>query len=444
MNRKLRGLIYTIPGVLIGAVGASSCDKVADAIPGGDICGPCGDIAKGDVSISGDAQLDGFFTAVGSLQGATATINGDFQANILALASVYGLDVSGGFTAKMVDDLIAAIKADVTANASGGISVNYKPPECSANVNVAVQAQAQCEAKADCKVEANPGSVSVKCEGSCSGGCSGTCSGSASCVVKAPTVNCSGSCEGTCEMSAAAACDGTCHGTCNGTCSLKDASGQCQGTCTGGTCQGSCELKGQAKCTGTCHGKCFVDQGAVECKGDVECNGSCDAQCSGGCQGNATPPSASASCDASAKCNAQASAQANASLQCSPPSLDLAYSFKAGVTADAQATFLARIGELKARGAAIVQGAARLSALVDGKINGKVVFPKPPLVALTDSIKGFASADAIASFNIPVGRLPCVVPAFVAAGKALADVTTSVGGTVSAQAKFVGYITNPT
>ena len=47
------------------------------------------------------------------------------------------------------------------------------------------------------------------------------------------------------------------------------------------------------------------------------------------------------------------------------------------------------------------------------------------------------------TFNIPAGRLPCVVPAFVAAGKALADVSSGIGGTVTAQAKFVAYITNP-
>lgn len=443
MNRKLRGLFYTIPGVVLGAAGMHGCSAVDAIAQAADVCGPCGTVAQGDVSISGDAQLDGFFAAVGSLQNATASVQGDFQANILALASVYGLDVTGGFKASMVDDLITAIKADISANVQGGLSVNYKPPQCSANVDVSVQAQAQCEAKAGCMGMVNPGSVSVQCSGTCSGGCSGKCTGSASCVITAPQVNCNGSCSGTCEMSAAANCDGTCHGTCNGTCSLKDANGQCQGTCTGGTCQGSCELKAAAKCTGTCHGKCTVEQTDPQCTGKVECNGSCDAQCSGGCQGSVTPPSASGSCDASAKCNAQASAQANASLQCSPPSLDLSYSFKAGVAADAQATFLARLGELKTRGVAIVQGAARLSALVNGKVDGKVVFQTPPLEQLKTSLQGFASADAIANFKIPPGRLPCVVPAFTAAVTGLGDVATGVAGTLSAQAKFVAYITSP-
>src|SRR5690349_12889490 len=150
MNRKLRGLFYTIPGVLLGAAGATSCDKLAEAVPGvGDVCGPCGTVASGDLSISGDAKLDGFFAAVGSLQNATASIQGDFQANIMALADVYGVG-QASFDAALVDKVIAAVKADVTANLQGGISVNYKPPQCSADVNVSVQAQAQCEVKGGC------------------------------------------------------------------------------------------------------------------------------------------------------------------------------------------------------------------------------------------------------------------------------------------------------
>src|ERR1700742_1363972 len=98
MNRKLRGLIFTIPGIIIGAVGATSCNKIADAANDvvGDVCGPCGDVSKGDFSISGNAQIDGFFQAVGNLQNATLSVQGDFQAQVLALADVYGVDASAG------------------------------------------------------------------------------------------------------------------------------------------------------------------------------------------------------------------------------------------------------------------------------------------------------------------------------------------------------------
>jgi hypothetical protein len=341
----------------------------------------------------------------------------------------------------MVDDVIAAAKAEISTNLQGGLKVNYKPAACQASVDVAVQAQAKCEAKADCDVKVNPGQASVKCEGTCSGSCSGKCSGEASCVVTAPTVDCSGTCEGTCELKAGATakCDGTCHGTCNGTCSSKDANNQCQGTCDG-DCSGSCEFKAgaSAKCAGTCHGKCTVNQGDAQCKGDVQCSGSCDAECSGGCEGKFEPPSASADCKASADCQAQASAQAKASLECTPPSFNVDYNFKAGVKADAQATFAAHLVELKARGAAIVQGSAKLTALIDGKVNGKAVFTPSPLEELKGSISGLVKADFSA---IPKGRLVCVVPAFQEAGKALASAGSELAATATAQGKFVAFIT---
>ena len=440
MTRKLRGLIFTIPGIVLGAAGATSCNKLADAANPLDICGPCGTVANGDFSVSGDAQLDGFFQAVGNLQNATASIQGDFEGNIVALANGYGVDAKAGVDATLVDKVIAAIKADVSANLDGGLKVVYKAPACQADVNVAVQAQAKCEAKADCKATVNPGNVSVKCSGQCTGSCSGSCSGDLSCTVTAPTVNCEGTCEGSCELSAAASCDGTCNGKCSGTCSATDAQGNCQGTCSG-MCQGSCELKAAGKCTGTCHGSCHVNQGSAQCKGDVQCSGKCDAQCSGGCQGDFDPPSASASCDATAKCQAQAKAQAKANIACQPPRLDIAYGFKAGVNASAQADFVARLGQLKVRAAAIVQGAARMTALVTGKVDGQVVFDPSPVADITNSVKGFFNADAIAKFDVPLGRVSCVVPAFKEAADDLGKVASSTADTISAQAKFVGYIT---
>jgi hypothetical protein len=206
-------------------------------------------------------------------------------------------------------------------------------------------------------------------------------------------------------------------------------------------CTGSCEFKAAAKCTGTCHGSCHVNQGSAQCKGDVQCSGKCDAQCSGGCQGDFDPPSASANCSASADCQAQAKAQAKASLTCQPPRLDIDYGFKAGVKASAQADFIARLGQLKVRSAAIVQGAARMSALVTGKVDGQVVFMPSPVEDLVASVKGFASVDAVAHLDIPAGRLGCVPKAFGAAVTALGDIGTSTKDTLVAQGKFVGYIT---
>lgn len=417
-----------IAGLAVTAV--QGCDAADD------ICGPCGTLASGSLSISGSAKLDGFFNATATLTAATARIRGEFDANILALADVYGV-AKAEVNADFVAQLVGAIKADFTANLEGGLKIAYKAPECSANVSVAVDAQAKCEASASCDVQATPPMVSVECKGMCEGGCSGSCEGSLSCAVKAPSIACSGSCEGACQFNAAATCDGTCHGTCNGDCSATDANGNCNGRCDG-TCDGSCEFAAAAKCDGTCSGTCLVDQGSAECTAEAECRGTCMAECSGSCKGEAVPPSASADCEASADCKASASAQANASLECTPPSLDISFTFKAGAKADAQAQFVARIGELKVRGAAILQGAAKLEALVNGKIDGQVVFDPAPLASLTASMKGIVSAGASGSLfaDVPKGRLGCVIPAMTEAIDALASAAGEVGGTIQAQAMF--------
>ena len=434
-------------GLLAGGIVAGlaltsvqGCDDV-----GNDICGPCGTIASGSLSISGSAQLDGFFNATGQLNGAVAQIRGQFDADILALADVYGVATADvKVDSAFVASVVAAIKADFNASLDGGIKVVYKAPECRANVNIAVDAQAKCEVQGGCDVKADPGSVEVECKGGCSGGCSGSCSGEASCAVKAPSIACEGKCEGSCTVEAGAMCDGTCRGDCMGNCSVMDAKGQCAGSCDA-ECKGSCELKAAASCAGTCSGTCLVDQGSASCTAEAECRGSCDAKCSGSCTGEATPPSASADCDASADCKAQASAQASASLECTPPSLDLQYSFSAKLMGDvnAQGAFLYRIGQLRVRGSAILQGTARLSALITGEIDGKVVFNPAPVAQITASLNTVVQAgvDGKLFADVPKGRLLCVIPALQEAVKALASVGTEAQGTIEAQLMFSSVLT---
>jgi hypothetical protein len=225
-----------------------------------------------------------------------------------------------------------------------------------------------------------------------------------------------------------------------GNCSASDASGDCAGACDG-DCQGTCEISGSATCTGTCHGTCKVEQGSAQCTAEASCSGSCSAECSGSCAGEFEPPSASADCEASADCKAQASAQANASVECTPPSLELDFAFAGGVQADAKAAFVARIGELKTRGVAILQGAANLEVLLTGTVDGEVVFEVSPVAQLTASINGLISAGFEGGFDIPAGRLICVLPAFQDALTALGDVATGFAGTVDAQADFAAFIT---
>lgn len=438
MNRKTTGWkrarALLLPGMFLAALPASSCKDAAE-----EACGPCGEVKYGDVSISGSAQLDGFFAAVSNLTQATASIDADYQANLKVLAEAFGtteVDAKGNIN---VDELIKDIKAEFSANLQGGIKVVYAPPECQANVNIAIDATAKCEAKAGCEADVQLPEASVKCEGTCTGSCEGSCEGTARCEVNAGGVQCTGSCEGSCQLNAAAACNGTCRGDCSGTCEVRDSAGKCAGKCDG-NCTGSCEFAVAAQCNGTCSGKCTATPPSGGCQGEVKCEGKCGGECSGGCEGKFTPPSARVDCEATADCQAQASAQADASLECTPPRLDISYGFKAGVNASAQAAFNAKLAVFKARGQAIIQGAGRLSALVDGTVDGKVVYEVSPLDALVGSLESFASADAIAKFDIPAGRIGCVVPAFIAAGEALGDAATNVGGTISGQVKIVAVL----
>jgi modification target Cys-rich repeat protein len=443
MKKYVYGLGALVAPSLIGMLVATGCSKEDGGLPGGDdICGPCGEIAKGDVGISGDVRVDGFFKALGNIQNATSAIQADFEGNIRALAAVYGVELEGAVNAAAIAELNAAIRADFDANISGAISVDYQPPRCEASVNVAVQAQAQCEVKAGCDVQVNPGEVSVVCEGQCSGSCDAECTGDFSCEVEAPSIECTGKCEGACNLEAGATCNGTCRGTCDGECSAQDGSGNCAGTCDG-ECTGTCELAVAAECSGSCTGKCLVNQGSAQCSAEASCRGSCSGSCTGGCEGNFTPPSASAECQASADCQASAKAEANASLECTPPQFKLDYTLAGNANANLtqKTQFMARMTELKARGIAIVQGAAKYEALITGKVEGRTVFEPAPFVELQGKITAMANPSAYADFDIPVAKAACIVPAFTEAGRIVSGLATSTSATLEAQADFVAAFT---
>ena len=430
-----------LAGGIVAGLALTSIQGCDDS-PLGDVCGPCGTIAGGSLSISGSAQLDGFFNATGSLNNAVAQIKGSFDADILAIADAFGV-ARGNVDAAFVGSLTTAIKGEISANLDGGIKVVYTPAECKVDVSVAVDAQAKCEVQGGCKAEVNPGEVSVKCEGGCSGSCDAACEGDLSCEVKAPSIECTGMCDGSCSLDAAASCDGTCRGDCSAGCSATDSSGKCAGNCDG-MCTGTCEFKAAASCKGTCHGSCLVNQGDAQCTGEVSCRGTCMGSCTGECTGKATPPSASASCDASANCEAQASAQASANVDCTPPGLDIQYAFSAGVDATAQGEFIAKLGVLKVRGIAILQGFARLGALVTGEVDGKVVFDPSPVVEITGALNAVVSAGVEGDLfaDVPKGRLLCVIPAMGEAVTALKGVATETKGTLEAQASFAAFITS--
>lgn len=452
MKAKLTVLfsVFALAGAMVvyGTV-APGCDELAEAA--GEVCGPCGEIEKGDATITGNAELDGIFKAVGTLKLTTGSIKGDFDSRVRALAEgVFGIDVEGKATADLVTEIKASYSAMISANVEGGVTVNFQPPKCQASLDVAVSASAQCEAKLDAscsaEVECDPGKLSFACEGSCSGSCEGTCEvPSCEVAVSGPSLACEGTCSGGCAVDVDAKCEGKCEGECSGECSAHNADGECSGTCSG-TCSGKCEVKAEASCSGECRGSCKLTgpTATANCTGELKCEGKCEGSCSGGCTGEVKAPKCEGevecNAEASAKCEAQASAQASASMECTPPTLELDYNFKAGVNAQAQAEFLAKLDKFRVEMIAIIQGTAKMRALVDANYAAELGIT-PPTVAIGASVSAFV--DALGSGEIEIaapGLALCAVPAFQDAAEILADLPVELAGTISAQLELVALV----
>lgn len=439
MKAKLAVLfgVFALAGTMVvyGAV-APGCD-------GDSLCGPCGEVANGDATISGDARLDGLFKAVGTLGASVGSIRGNFDADIRELAIAFGVETEGVAAADLVVAVKAAIQTEINASVQGGLSVDYAAPKCSADINVSVEAQANCEAKMGCDGGCDAGAVDVKCEGSCQAECKGGCEGEIKCSASLNAQGkCEAECKGSCEVQGPnLTCEGTCKGECSGNCSayVENTQGEaeCNGTCSG-TCSGKCEYTpANASCSGTCKGECQVTvEAEAECEGSVKCEGSCTGGCSGGCEGKVTPPSCDVECDASAECNAQASAQASASLKCEPPRLEINFGLKANLNAQAKAEFIAKMELFKVKMVSIVKGWAEVEALINGNAEAGL---EAPVVTIGNEVQAIISGG-IGEFDIAAGLVTCVLPAFRDAASVIAKVGTDGAAVIQGQVQMVAII----
>lgn len=360
----------SILSVGVGAFGLGGCKQLNQAA---DACGfgcPAQGVIEGNAAISGIQSVDAFFSALVDFKASANLMTANIADAKARLALSVGLPATAGDA-----EIKAAVKAKIDANVKGGVDVKFAPPECKASVDVAVEATARCDADFD------PGSVSVKCEGSCTADATAElkCDANAEliCHGTAPKLKCEGTCTGSCELKAAAKCEGTCHGTCEGSGGTeKDFHGSCDGTC-----KGECELEAGGSCSGSCKGECAYTPPSAKCEGDaqVECKAKAGAsiECDGQCNGKVEPPKAKAECEAAAK------AKANASAECTPPKLDVAYSFKANLNAQQRAEFEAwlsgfkvQLGRLTAeaqgRGKMLISSAGDLVAAADGAVKGSI------------------------------------------------------------------------
>ena len=402
------------------------------------VCTLCHTILEGDVSPSGNPQIDGFIVAVDQLRTAAWTLRAAFERDILDLGELYA--ISGGpVDANFVAQLIAAIQADLAAHTDSGLRVVHVAPRCHADIDTAAAAQRSCEVAGQCNVTPTSERPAVECAGLCLGECSGSCSGPLSCVVPAPSIACEGECAGACTDPAPGPCMGVCRGECLGQCALIASNGDCAGLCDG-PCAGTCAPSLPTSCGGSCSGACHLEQGSAQCSGLATCAGTCDAGCTGECVGKATPPSASPDCEASAACQQQAAAQGSASLRCTPPIVEFQFTLSAGLDANARGEFVARMQVLERRAAAIMQDAARLGALVDGTVNGQLLFSPSPAADLAADLNTLISVG-VGNLPIPAGRRDCTLTALQAAVLALSQTTLESSPTIAAQTAFVAFIT---
>lgn len=317
---------------------------------------------------------------------------------------------SGQDACKAAAHAIADFKGKVGAKAT--VTLDVKPPVCSASMT----AMSDCAAKCDANIK--PGSAKVECEpGKLSGTCDAKCEGT--CDMKA-AAKCDGTCAGSCDAQMKGSCSGKCNGkcdgkdskgaTCTGTCDGKCEGGSVQGECKG-QCGGSCKMNASAKCDGTCTGKCTAEFKEPKCTGEVK------------------PPEMSADCKA--KCNVDVQAKA----ECTPAMVALritgatdmkaAEQFKTAMEKHLPAILKVAMG-IGEHGAKMAGQVSEMVGSMEGSVKGMVQATGPDAALLGGKLaacvaapfKGAIDASANLKANISVS----------------ADVKASASGSASGKA----------
>lgn len=417
MRRLLLCLIVVCPLAAVPSCGNdAACVDDGDAGGGTCDCGPCGSIANGDTTISGDPRLDGFFAAVGRLHARLQSMRAELEWDVYKLAVEYGVEAEGMTLPDLVAEVKAEIETEINASISGGLQIAFVEPTCSADVRGAFLAQAQCEKKLGCEVDPDCGEWNAEftCDGQCRGDCDGTCS-----VCAHPIDGlCVGTCVGACLALDGQACEGTCYGSCNGECTLNDSDGDCQGYCNG-ECLGSCVVPGGGECDGECCGECVHDSDTV-C--ELGCSGQCNGDCSGLCAGTVTPPSCAAegNCVFAEGCQTQAASRAAVGWMCTAPTLELRYEASAALDQAELNCLLVRMERLEQT----VSRIARRHAELEGLIGSDPDSGGEAAMALLSGMVEQMIFGSFEDLEIPACLMPCVIPAFEEVVEILSDLAT--------------------
>ena len=415
MSRRIHRSSFVLAfTAAVAVVAAPGCDP--------DVCDlkcPEEGIAAGNASISGIASVDSFFAAVVGFGKASLSIRTSVDAEMRAIAA--SLELGSGATAA---EIRAALTAKFDAAIAGGLKVTYAPPRCSIDAEVVADATAKCDAALD------PGQAKVECKGACtvdaSAGASCDASATVVCRGTAPDLRCDGACTGTCKLEGDLKCEGTCNGECTAGCSVLGADGQCAGECTG-QCKGSCELRAGATCDGTCEGSCEYTPPSGQCEAgaEVRCQASAEASatCEGSCDGEVVPPKAKAECEASVQ------AEAKLRAECTPPTLEIRWQWRAGFDDPAaQAEFKAWVEGFRGRYAGLLAAIARAQLVLDAGANIGA-----SAGALIESLPAtFHGED---SLRVKLG-LTCATTQLKAVGTIVADGTSTLSASVSDAAEI--------
>jgi hypothetical protein len=382
----------------------NGCSSVTDAQAA--VC--CTEFKAGgtvDAKIGGGAEANVAVQAVADFAGIAAAGVDDITTACRNIATDLDADKAKGDAAEQTVDKRDKMKAWCTlavetigtfkATAKGTLTVDVKPPVCSASISAKANCQAKCSGSASCDVKANP----PKCTGgSLEVSCKGECKASGSAEVK---------------------CEGTCGADCHGDCTVEggiQCAGKCEGTCEGAGGAGTSGLDASGKCTGTCKGTCSATPPGVKCTGSCKgtCSGSCtgsataSVKCDGTCTGDVTPLKCEGGkleggCMASVKCDGNCDASVSAKAECQPPSVGISFS-----------------------GAADASAAGRIQATLEANL--------PLIFAFKARLEGMAKLTATITGNADVIvdiKAACIIQVAAAAAAAVQDVTESASVTVS-------------
>lgn len=409
MSRLVAGA--ALVGLPLASLSLVSCDKLGlPSTPGGamEAAADCPDLSSVSavlkidwakefgIDVEAAARVRAGVQASLELRNLAATVD----AKLVTACGGLARDLGAGGNFKTGEEACKAASkamADIKAKMGGNlkISLAVQPPHCRASID----AMADCVAECDASVE--PGSVEVTCEkGKLSGTCEAECTGR--CDLSA-AAKCEGTCQGSCNASFTGSCGGECSGKCDGQ-AMQGGScaGRCEGTCSanaegscGGQCSGSCEMSASGQCSGTCTGECSVEMKAPSCEGEI------------------TPPKASA------ECNAACEARVDAEIECVPAQVSINVDGAADVKA--AATYAAAIRK-------------HLPLLLEVAIGMKE--PAMSASAHVEAVVGGAKAT-IRSLDVPSAgaRLSaCVAAPFQAAFDAAASLKANVSVSVEVQA----------